>query len=168
MGNLPTQTRIIEGLEIHVSQLPARRALRLRNYLLRTLAPGLEEMGDLTGEEEATSALVSALGRLIRELTDEQYDHICAELFSSACVKVNNVLLPMKDESTVDSIFTGKIFAYDKAMIFALEVNYKDFFSEIASKLRDLFAKAAQLSQSFSPENSKSSGRSGDSGLKAS
>jgi len=109
---IETIEKIIDGDTYMVTQLPARRALRMKAKLLKVF--GSLFLG--SGENSLKSMCMS--------LDENQFESLCMELIQG--VRKNGVeLVP----ATFDLEFAGDMGGLYKLIIFILETNYSNFFS---------------------------------------
>jgi hypothetical protein len=130
---LRTETTSINGREFSVSQLPAKRALRLFNRLCRTFAPaaaralggaGFSFAAILTAD---TRGIADGLQLLFDKLSDSEQESIIAELVS--CARCTDPRLGRVDVAEkLDELFGGdqlpEIFTL---AAFALKLNFSSF-----------------------------------------
>lgn len=136
-----TQTKTIDGVAYAVTQLPARRAARLLNRLLRVFGPAL---GGLAGAAKGGASLETAdlssvgpvLEGLFARLSEDEQDHLINELLATATVDGKEVL------PVLDLHFQGRLGALFKLVGFAVKVNFEDFSGGLIAA-----AKAAGLLQ---------------------
>lgn len=129
-----TQERTIDGRSYTVTQLPARRSLKLLRKLVAALGPGLATAFGSTQGKDLRGLDVSALGpaleRLTAHLDDATLDAVVNEAL--ATVRVDGIeLLPQ-----FDIVFQGKLGSLFKVLGFAMEVQYGDFFGALFGELR--------------------------------
>lgn len=129
-----TQSTTIGDREFTVTQLPAKRAMRLFNKLCRILAPpaarALGGSGDVSFAalmRADMGGLSQALTLLFEKLTEQEQEQILKELFEGARFKdeESGKLLVLWD--LFDSVFAGRIHEVYQLAAFALRVNYGSF-----------------------------------------
>lgn len=131
------QSRTIDGITITVQQLPAMRAMKLAHRLGKSLGPGLLRglSGvDLTKGAAAVSSvdvgsLAPAVEAAFDRFSEEDLERLVRELFETATVQLDGRTAPMLP--VFDATFQGKTSTVFKAIKFALEVNYQDFFGAL-------------------------------------
>lgn len=137
---IETIEKIIDGKRYSITQMTARRALRMKAKLLKTFGSSLAEIF-LPSKEEPIEGLgfskkeaVNALSSLALQLDDNTFDSLITELLSG--VRKEGVELT---ESVIDFEFAGELFTLFKVIWAVLEVNYGSFFgkSGIGSLLQE-------------------------------
>jgi hypothetical protein len=123
-----TQTKVIDGVEITVQQLPPRRATRLLIKIAGYIAPALGEVapslkGGLAGAD--VSALGVAVGRLAKDLGPDEFDALTNEILEQSWATVGGKRQELL--RVIDAVFQGKPFGIFQSVVFALEVNYGNF-----------------------------------------
>lgn len=130
--------RTIDGLEFTTTMLPARRASRLGARLLRLAGPVLRRLGGIKMGDDV-GELIPALFVIFETISDDELESLQAEILCGTSVKMK---LPgdkqarnvdMVDGDMIDLIFTGRLATMYKAMKFAVEVNFSDFFDVLRS-----------------------------------
>lgn len=142
------QTRSIEirGVTFRVTQLTATRSLKLLNKIGKVLGPSLAHLGKAVSDGDLRSADIdfgevgSALSALFGQLADDAlFDAILRELLAGAVVVTSEKVQPLfqgASTSTFDAVFADHPADAYKLAMFAIEVNYQDFFGAIAG-IRD-------------------------------
>ena len=147
--------RTIDGLEFTTTMLPARRASRLGARLLRLAGPVLKKLGGIKMGDDV-GQLIPALFVLFESVSDDELESLQAEILCGTSVKMS---LPgekkprnvdMVDGDMIDLVFTGRLATMYKAMKFAVEVNFSDFFDVLRNA-------AAKRKGSAAPETPGSS-----------
>lgn len=117
----------IDGATYSVTQLPARRALRLQAKLMKLLGPAVSEIFIASAKNADTedSSIPKALKLLFDQLDEANFDILVMELLQG-CRK-NNMELRAE---IVDLEFAGKLNTLFMLLKFILEVNYGDFFQD--------------------------------------
>lgn len=137
---IETIEKTIDGKRYSITQMTARRALRMKAKLLKTFGSSLAEIF-LPSKEEPIEGLgfskkeaVNALSSLALQLDDNTFDSLITELLSG--VRKEGVELT---ESVIDFEFAGELFTLFKVIWAVLEVNYGSFFgkSGIGSLLQE-------------------------------
>lgn len=152
-----TKEKIIGLSNYSVTQLPARRALRLKARLIKmfgasatqlfltALEPEEKKSDEMTPEElmeyDRTSpieryrihdlrksALVKGIQLLAQNLDENTFDSLCVELLQNVR-RDGSEMTPQ----TIDIDFAGKLTELYSVILFMLEVNYADFFSKAQS-----------------------------------
>lgn len=150
-----TKTEFIDGLEITVMQLPAKRALKLMHRLAKVLGPAaLKAVGGdgLSLKNLATAKLGNlseAASMIFDKFSESDLDQLLQDLFETARLGVNGKQLPML--TVMDDQLAGKPGALLSMIKFALEVNFGPFLSGFLASL------AAQAPLRVEPESSSAS-----------
>ncbi len=124
-----TDTRTIAGMEVTTTQLPALRAFALLNKLGRILAPALAKAADLkVSTDMDVSALAPALGELFANLHPEESGQLAKEILAYTSVIHNGAKIDLGSANMIDHVFTGEFKGFLMTMLFAIQVNFSDFF----------------------------------------
>src|SRR3954466_5572113 len=135
-----TQTTTIGDREYSVTQLPAKRGLRLFNRLCRILAPpaarALGSAGDVSLSALLKSdmgSIAAALSLLFDKLTEQEQEAIFKELLEGARYRdaENGKLLPLWEQ--FDVAFQGRLHEAYQVLGFALSVNFGSFRSALSA-----------------------------------
>ncbi len=108
---IDTREKVIDGAVYTVTQLPARRALRLKAKLIKTFGSLL--LGDHSNFQS-----------ICQSLDENQFEAICMEMLQG--VRKNGVEL---NPATFDLEFAGDMAGVYKLLLFVIEVNYANFFT---------------------------------------
>lgn len=111
---IETREKIIEGATYTVTQLPARRALKLKAKLIKTFGALFMGGDSVTFQQVCQS------------LDENQFEAICMEMIQG--VRKNGVELT---PATFDLEFAGDMAGVYKLLLFVIEVNYANFFSMV-------------------------------------
>lgn len=109
---IETREKIIDGSIYSVTQLPARRALKLKAKLMKIIGPLFLE---------ANSSNFHSVCHLIDE---NQFETLCMEMIQG--VRKDGVELT---PPTFDLEFAGDMAGVYKMLLFVVETNYSNFFS---------------------------------------
>jgi hypothetical protein len=125
-----SETKEIDGLKITVSQLPPRKGFKLAAKLFKFAAPALAAMQP--DKEVDVEQLKPALMGMLQALDDDELDNIMSALFNTAYVIREIDGKPCKfelnDGAKIDAAFEGALPAMFQSLMFAIEVNFGDFF----------------------------------------
>lgn len=148
------QTKTIDGMTFTVQQLPAMRAQRLKPRIVSILAGPAAKIGTVLGgarrlEDLDLGALAGAFDALAGKLSPDEYEAVTRELLETTLVQQGPNLIPLLP--VFDDIMAGRTLTVDKLLLFAVEVNYGDFFDA----LRGAFGRT--LAESLSKESTISS-----------
>jgi hypothetical protein len=120
------EERAIDGNLYAVSQLPGSRGLEMFGKLAGLLGPAaLEAIAKGASLEKDLQTLAPAAVLLFSRLQPGDLSAIAKELLGPA--SVNGTPL----EPTFETHFQGRILHLLKVMVFAVEVNYRDFFAAL-------------------------------------
>lgn len=128
---IETQEKEINGNRYSVTQMTARRALRMKAKLLKQFGTALAEIflpsedKPIEGAGFSKKEAVSALQALSCELDERAFELLVMELLSG--VRKDGVELT---EAIVDMEFAGDLATLFKVIWFVLEVNFSSFFGE--------------------------------------
>lgn len=149
---IETKEKTIGNAVYTVTQLPARRALKLKAKLVKMFGPALAQIfltsqeveekkpDEMTTEELASQLSVSPVDKykiqdmrkgsvvrgvqlLVASLDEKTFDELCMELLVG--VRRDGSELTA---GAVDQIFAGELSSLYAVLFFVLEVNYADFF----------------------------------------
>ena len=146
-------------MEVRSTQFSAVRALQLRNWLLRILGPGVAHLRALIDEGDV-SQLMPALGGLLTGAEPDDVARFMLAALANTTVIRESEKIELKSESQVNRAFAGSLLALDKAFVFALEVNFRDFFLAAFGFLATFLsapAKAKASNYDSTPESPKTS-----------
>jgi hypothetical protein len=153
---MQSETKTIGSTEYEVTQLPSGRGRKLLLRLVRIVGPAVGEL--LKGGEAGTATLASvsaeglsaAVGELAARLGEDDFEYAVKELASSTKVRVDGGgLVPLA--SVLDLHFAGAYGEMLSWLAFALEVNFRSFFSGLGSLVAPTLGAKAK-SQSPSPQ----------------
>jgi hypothetical protein len=137
MGNVIQEERDINGLTITCRQLTPMRAYRLLSKIgkiagpiARALTPSV--LAQIKSGDYA-AALPIAMS-VFTELRDDEAEALALDVLRGTAVNVASEggtpkLLQLENTERINAAFQGNLKAMLGAMMFALEINYKDFFS---------------------------------------
>lgn len=149
------QKKTIDGFEIQISPLPALQATRVFHRLGKCISPSLAKgMGLVRGEKVDLASLeLSSLGgafsSFFETCSENDLMYFIDQLLGSAIV--DNKML----KGVIDVVFQAKILTLFKVLVFAIEVNYSDFFKGLLAKLAE--KQAEKKTDSTSKDDSASS-----------
>lgn len=124
---IETKEKIINGSTYSVTQLPARRALRLQAKLVKLLGPAASAIFVASGDlDTADQAIPKAVASLASQLDDKNFDQLVLELLQGQA-RINGKEIT---EHVLDMEFAGKLNELFLLLGFVLEVNFGDFFRE--------------------------------------
>lgn len=124
------KTKIIDGDEYTVGQLPATQSLMVLGDLAKMIAPALgaasEDLGSLMDSDSSSSTVASIVQMLTNNLDNDKIQKIVL-LFAK------NTLINKKPADNIDFHFQGRLMTMLKWIRFCLEVNYEDFLPAITA-----------------------------------
>lgn len=121
---IETLEKEINGAMYSVTQLPARRALRLQAKLIKLFGAAASQLFVGTANQ-SDEYLVKAIQALVCELDDKTFDQFVMEMLQG--VRKNG--MELKPE-VVDMEFAGNLNDLYFLLKFVLEVNFGDFLAE--------------------------------------
>lgn len=124
---IETHEKIIGNSNYMVTQLPARRALKLQAKLLKLIGPAFSHLfiNASNDIDSADKALPKAVTMLLNELDDKTFDTFVMEMLQGVRKDGHELT-----NSTVDSEFSGNLNELFLVIQYVLEVNYGDFLAE--------------------------------------
>lgn len=132
---LKSETKIVgDGLQVTVTQLQARGALKLAGKLGRVIGPALAKLPPGITTDSDLSALAPAFAAAVAELEDDAaYDALLLAILQSAQVEKEGRIVGLSSLPAIDSVFGADVGALIAACAFALSVNLKGFTSGLSS-----------------------------------
>lgn len=130
---IETQEKEINGDRYTVTQLPARRAIRLKAKLIKILGPVIAQIFVTVTDAKSSEAsqktnMVKAVELLGANLNEVDFENTIVEILQG--VRKNGIeLVP----AIIDLEFAGEIDVLYQVVWFVLEVNYASFFQMIRS-----------------------------------
>ena len=154
---IQTKEKQIHGAIYSVTQLPARRALRLKAKLLRLFGPALAHLflpgagnESIAGLPFSKAEAVSAVESLMTQLDDKTFESLVIEL----CQGVRKDGMELT-ESVIDVEFAGDLGTLMQVLWFVIDCNFGSFFGE--SGIGRLFKVATPIPQNRQPDSRKTS-----------
>lgn len=144
-----TEKKTIDGLEFTTTQLPAMKGLALGTRLGRALGPALAKASGLAGTQDVAE-LAPAIAALFSTLDGAEAQALTKDILISTQVEMEGKLISLNSTEMIDHVFTGRLGALLQALRFALEVNFSDFFTALASVRSDALAAGSKPSESAS------------------
>jgi hypothetical protein len=144
------QKKYIDGFEIQLSPLPALQGTRVFHRLGKCISPALaKSMGLIRGEKADLASLdISSLGGAF-----SSFFETCSEvdlMYFIDQLLDNAIVDNQRLKDVVNVKFQAKILTLFKVLVFAIEVNYSDFFKGLLAKLAEKQAEKKTLSTSES------------------
>ncbi|CDZ81863.1 hypothetical protein BN1013_02399 [Candidatus Rubidus massiliensis] len=154
---IETREKQIHGAVYSVTQLPARRALRLKAKLLRLFGPALAQLflpggsdASISGLPFSKSEAVKAVESLMAQLDDRTFENLVLEL----CQGVRKDGMELTD-SVIDIEFAGDLGTLMQVLWFVIDCNFGSFFGE--SGIGSLFEASPAMPQNRQPDTRKTS-----------
>jgi hypothetical protein len=124
---IQTLEKTINGSSYSVTQLPARRALRLQAKLVKLLGPAVSTIFVASGDlDNADQSIPKAIAALASQLDDKSFDQLVLDLLQGQARKNGKEI----NEAVLDMEFAGNLNELFLLLAFVLEVNFGDFFRE--------------------------------------
>lgn len=127
---IETREKTIGDATYSVTQLPARRALRLKAKLMKLFGPVFAQLflitEDKASEERQKENLVNSVELLTGQLEAVQLDTLIVEILQGVRKNGQELTAP-----TIDIEFAGDIAGLYEVVFFVIEVNFANFFSMI-------------------------------------
>lgn len=134
-----TETKAIDGITLTVQQLPAMRALKLMHRLARSVGPAM--LRALSGVDLGTAQaspgglmsrvklddVATGLQSALAAFSEADLEALVKELFETTMVDRGGQTMPLLP--VFDDVFQGAPLTILKAVRFALEVNFGNFFA---------------------------------------
>lgn len=122
---IQTQDKIINGSTYTVTQLPARRALKMKARLIKLFGPSMAQFF-LSSDKKSDDGFVKAIEKLSLTIDENSFEMVAVELLNGVRkdgVELNPQLIDMEFAGDFDSLY--------KVLWFVIEANYSNFFSLI-------------------------------------
>ena len=123
---IESKEKSINGDTYLVTQLPARRALKLQAKLIRMFGPVLAQC--FLTENNKNNDIVKGLEILANHIDENAFESLIVELLQG--VRKNGMELT---PATIDMEFAGDMAGIYQVVWFVIEVNYANFFSMIGT-----------------------------------
>lgn len=131
------------------TQLPALRSFRLLTRLGKLMGPAIGRLKGV-GLKSDMSALLPALMSLFDNLEPDDVDSLTLQILEGTVVEVGGRPTVLSSTEGVNRVFGGRLFLMFKVMVFAIEVNFRDFFRELTP------ASAQRVSRDSDPKPEES------------
>lgn len=133
---MQSETRTIDGYEVELSALPAWQSTEVLHMLLKLAGPLLGGLAASATDKAGAGPLAAAVGALFERSTPADFTALLRKLTNTCRVKVGDKALAF--DKAMDLEFAGKLLTVFKIAAFAIEVNYRDFFDALKSRLGGL------------------------------
>lgn len=118
---------MIDGATYSVTQLPARRALRLQAKLIKHFGGSLSQFMMVSSDADSDKQkadLINAITSLSASMDEQVVESLILELMQG--VRKNGVEM---NERTIDMEFAGDMAGILNVCLFVLEANFENFFT---------------------------------------
>lgn len=166
------KTKKIDGIQFSVTPFPAIEAFKLKSYLIKKFAPAFSQIlgmlnsipedGNFLDIKFDSDIITKAVKELIIQLDENEFADLLRRLLHNVCAKTNVdgkdlELYFTKDtfETSLDIIFSGKLFTVYPVLLFVLEANYPDFLGKVGGGI------GGKIQQMLSSEPQKPGSKSG-------
>lgn len=122
---IQTQEKIINGSTYTVTQLPARRALKMKARLIKLFGPSMAQFF-LSSDKKSDEGFVKAIEKLSLTIDENSFEAVLIELLNG--VRKDGVEL---NAQLIDMEFAGDFESLYKVLWFVIEANYSSFFTLI-------------------------------------
>lgn len=111
-------------------------------------------------EEGDLKECIPALGNMLATLDVDEFERFRDEMLTGTSVVKDGKKIGLDVARNIDAAFETDVLSLEKALIFAIEVNFKDFFLESLTMLAGFLHRpdSAEESSSSSDENSLMAG----------
>lgn len=127
---IETREKIIDGATYTVTQLPARRALKLKARLIKLFGPVLAQFfvtaTEKGSDEDKKNDIVKAVEILGQHIDENTFESLVVDMLQG--VRKNGVELT---PPVIDIEFAGDMAAIYHVVFFVIEVNFANFFSMV-------------------------------------
>jgi hypothetical protein len=124
---IETREKEINGSVYAVTQLPARRAIRLKARLVKLIGPIFAQIYltiEKKSDQEQKANIINAIENFSSHMNEQEFENLVVDILQG--VRKNGVeLVP----AIIDLEFAGDMVTLYQVIWFVLEVNYADFFS---------------------------------------
>lgn len=133
---IETREQVINGSRYTVTQMTARRALRMKARLLKMFGKALAQIflpsndESIQGMAFSKNSAVSAIQSLCESMDDKAFESVLVELLSG--VRKEGMELT---EGIIDLEFAGDLATLYQVVWFVLEANYSNFFQALGITL---------------------------------
>ena len=124
---IETFEKVIGGSNYMITQLPARRALKLQAKLLKLIGPSASLLFAAAAKDldSADDSIPQAVRLLAEQLDDKTFDALVMEMIKGVRKEGHEI-----DERNIDMEFAGNLNELFLVLQYVLEVNFGDFFQE--------------------------------------
>ncbi len=122
---IETLDKNINGSIYTVTQLPARRALKVKARLIKLFGPAMAQFF-LSSDKKSDEGFVKAIEKLSLTIDENSFENICVELLNG--VRKDGMEL---NAQLIDMEFAGDLASLYQVLWFVIEANYSSFFALI-------------------------------------
>jgi hypothetical protein len=127
---IETKEKQIDGATYTVTQLPARRAIRLKARLIKLFGPVFAQfflaVSENVSDDQRKQDIVKSIEILGAHIDENSFESLVMDLLVG--VRKNGMEL---SPATIDLEFAGDMAALYQLLFFVIEVNFSNFFSMI-------------------------------------
>jgi hypothetical protein len=129
---IKTESKTVDGIQVTTTQLPAMRAFKLFFRLVRLIGPALGAFGDFdpkTDLKEVMKAMSPSFMAAFSSLDPEEATALaCAILENTVAFIPGQGNIQLNNQAALDIVFSGRVKAMLNVVVFAVQVNFSDFF----------------------------------------
>lgn len=118
-------------LRVQSMQLSALRAFRLMGRLGKLLGPALTQLKGVKFRGTNSAALLPALAALFESMDPEEAETLAVQVLEGTMVVHGDKFVTLNTVETINAVFGGRLMTMLKVMVFAAEVNFRDFFTTL-------------------------------------
>ncbi len=132
---LTSEIKTIDGISFEVTQFPAMRGFALLAKLLKLLGPAIGALGSVQGISADTdiSAIGPALSTAFMSLDPDQASALALDILKCTAATISDEKgmrrVELSSSQSVDLVFSSRLKTMLQVLVFAVQVNYRDFFS---------------------------------------
>jgi len=174
---MATKEKTINGIKFSVTPFHSVEGLRLKSFLIKkfgpalgqalgTLRDGLPENGNIGDIRLDGVVLSQAIEKLMEQLGEDDFIALIKRMFQNVIASVTKdgklLQLTFADQqfdTSMDVVFSGKLFTVYPVLLLVLEANYPDFFGKMAQDIGSKIKKIV-TSDPDAPNSTSESGKS--------
>ena len=121
----------IEGFQFRLTQLGAIKAAKQLTRIGKIAGPALGKLGELAGDKLLSAnvgALGDAAGALFAQLTEAELEDLIRTFLGDAMIREGSMGNFAEFSKVGDTLLGGRVGVLLRALWWAIEVNYGDFF----------------------------------------
>lgn len=124
--NVKQETTVINGTSYTTTQFPAMQAFEMFGRLVKTIGPAFGVLGTADGQAEIAS-LAPALAGAFKDLDPTAATQLASDILQMTSATFAGKHLPLTPEN-INIVFSGRLMDMFRVLVFAIRVNYADFF----------------------------------------